>query len=471
MIKVINAHLNRVRSGLPASSAARKAFSLKQMGLWTSLSIALILSPSLGLADDYADWMVGHSDTRPENLSSNNSLTQSEAYQKGQHEVEALKQGYEQNISEGQIGGERLEAQLKSRASQTQTLKEADTLVRSKKQVNMDYNHPFITRSEKNLSQVQTDTQDTFGVSVEAKPSAQKLNLKPILKTCREAAAWEKRTCQSNLVPVPVDPTIVTIKVGDKQPRSSLIKVNLRNGKISGANDPESIVETPLGVQANEVSMPPTLLSIEDWKFFKKGNTKYTITQYPKRDNDFTVQIKIVDPSAETYESWKWVKYRYSGYDWDDPSITGVNIQRKKSYFTVTTPSWNQNRSAIIKFKVPMRPIFEWVSDCARLEKWGKSEFCNLVSVEKEGVNESRRIPGSDSPIAQPHWAEKRTYFCGGDSEKNECETLRQQGCLQIKSKCAIKKNNICIEWEHTYQCSSPHASFVLLHFLARYAV
>ncbi|MDP4840160.1 MAG: conjugal transfer protein TraN [Alphaproteobacteria bacterium] len=54
--------------------------------------------------------------------------------------------------------------------------------------------------------------------------------------------------------------------------------------------------------------------------------------------------------------------------------------------------------------------------------------------------------------VTRPCWRYEETYECSQPSPNN-CEPLRQQSCVQIKSACLTKIGEECVEWEQEYRC------------------
>jgi hypothetical protein len=108
----------------------------------------------------------------------------------------------------------------------------------------------------------------------------------------------------------------------------------------------------------------------------------------------------------------------------------------------------------IWKVTIPQDPILvtHW-EGCEDLEKKTEDSFCELVESQQKGINEARSVSGYPTLVTQPYWEEDRLYLCGQGSNANECESLKNQDCEQINSKCIAQKRGACIEYEQTYKC------------------
>ncbi len=112
-----------------------------------------------------------------------------------------------------------------------------------------------------------------------------------------------------------------------------------------------------------------------------------------------------------------------------------------------------QNQSYTIPKKVVIKRE-EWVDTCQNFEKLCDEGLCRYVILQKSPDNETRFIQGE--PITRPLFEERRTYACYKPiTHKEGCEHLRNQGCLQVSSRCHEKQSNYCLVFAQTYKCKN----------------
>lgn len=113
--------------------------------------------------------------------------------------------------------------------------------------------------------------------------------------------------------------------------------------------------------------------------------------------------------------------------------------------------------NAVLHFKGTFfeanKQLVERWEGCEALEAQQRTGFCELVESEPQNLNETRTVEDYPNPITRDHWTEQRRYLCGEVAQIDECETLMQAGCQQIDSRCTLYKNDVCVEYENTFEC------------------
>ena len=102
----------------------------------------------------------------------------------------------------------------------------------------------------------------------------------------------------------------------------------------------------------------------------------------------------------------------------------------------------------------------EWTNGCHTLEKKEHAGICKKVKTVCPKGEETKEVSGKLGSteetvarnITRPCWRYEETYECSQPSPNN-CEPLRQQSCVHIKSACLTKIGEECVEWEQEYRC------------------
>jgi len=131
------------------------------------------------------------------------------------------------------------------------------------------------------------------------------------------------------------------------------------------------------------------------------------------------------------------------------PTINVVEKTRhSKSWYSYTQFSEYEIEAAIPQY------IFEekWQSNCSALEQLADQGHCSYHNVTCTQGAAWRNIGGEN--VHKPCWQRKYTYMCQYPS-KNNCETLRNNGCEQQNATCKTWKVGRCVEFNKTFLCKS----------------
>lgn len=97
-----------------------------------------------------------------------------------------------------------------------------------------------------------------------------------------------------------------------------------------------------------------------------------------------------------------------------------------------------------------------WSSTCGELNNQVANSLCAQPSRACTQPGETRVI--ADMEVYRDCWAYESIYECAAPSttEEDYCQTLRDQGCAQIDSRCTgIMTNGLCESYEQVYQCQT----------------
>ena len=105
----------------------------------------------------------------------------------------------------------------------------------------------------------------------------------------------------------------------------------------------------------------------------------------------------------------------------------------------------------IYKPKPTEADLIETIEDsCAPLEKLTEEGMCRYGEETIHEGAATKELEGVR--VERDWWHKERTYICGYDS-KNDCDTLKAKGCVQIDSRCHVERDGNCLENEQTYVC------------------
>lgn len=254
------------------------------------------------------------------------------------------------------------------------------------------------------------------------------------LFTCRQGVTPEYRSCTKRLVvkAIPQAPITKTVSAYFAAQCYNLVTfwINLKSGDISihQCENPGPgryvSVDNPLGEPDYPEKTTIKLLSREH---IGEGGVDFRASgMNPSSANGFTASFTAFQPHTGRKKSHEGNKNRIRGakYTWE-----------------VT---------------MPVKPLLhkEW-EGCEELERKALDNECELVEQEQHELNETKTIPELP-PILEPYWSETKGYLCGGGRDINECEPFIKRQCEQVHSKCALFKNERCIEIENTFRCHTP---------------
>lgn len=95
--------------------------------------------------------------------------------------------------------------------------------------------------------------------------------------------------------------------------------------------------------------------------------------------------------------------------------------------------------------------VDEWRNDCEALEKEIDDGLCQYGERILTQGPETRIIKGY--PIYKDAWQYQQKYIC--KMVKDECSSLKAQGCYQVDSSCKEMKQDKCWVYEQKYHCPS----------------
>ena len=253
------------------------------------------------------------------------------------------------------------------------------------------------------------------------------------LFTCRQGVLPEYRSCTKRLVvkAIPQAPITKTVTAYFAARCYNLVTfgINLKSGVINvyqceNQGPTHVLVDNPLGEPDYPEKTTIRLLSKDH---IGEGGVKFTASgMNPSHVNDFTASFTAFQPKTGRKKSHEGNKNNIRGarYTWE-----------------VT---------------MPRKPLLhkEW-EGCEELERKEIEKECELVEQEQHEQNVTKTIPELP-PILEPYWSETKAYLCGGGRDINECEPYIKNKCEQIHTKCALFKNERCIEVENTFRCHTP---------------
>jgi hypothetical protein len=270
-----------------------------------------------------------------------------------------------------------------------------------------------------------------FGAHFSNRTSQDEKEAQEKIMTCREAGLGTVEPCTKQLIlkAVPQDPIVKTVTAYFTAQCYNLVtfSVNLKTGKIGvsqceNKHHENTSVDNPIGEPDYPDKTTVELISQRD---VGEGGVRFSRDLHPSHHNGFSGSFTAFQPKTGRKKSEEGNKNRVRGgsYTW--------------------------------KITMPRKPklVASW-EGCEDLERKTEEGACTLGENTPTGVQESRHVEGYPDLVKQDFWAEERSYLCGFGSNKNECQSLEQQGCEQIDSKCAIEKGNHCIEHEKTFNCA-----------------
>lgn len=266
-----------------------------------------------------------------------------------------------------------------------------------------------------------------------SKPVQPKSPLEDKIVRCRKGVSPALRTCVKKLVvkAIPQADLVKNVTATFTARCYNLVtfSINLKTGKINVSQcenpGPTNLsVDHPIGEPDYPARTTITLISKEH--FGESGVDFRASGVNPTQGNGFTGSFTAFQPH------------------------TG----RKKSH----TNNKNNVRGGRYVWKVtmPQKPILQeyWVG-CEDLERLQNENSCEMVFSEQQGLNKTVAVPGYEAPVTRPHWSENKEFLCGGGRDIDECESLIEQKCEQIDSKCAVLlEDKTCVEYENTFRCN-----------------
>ena len=270
-----------------------------------------------------------------------------------------------------------------------------------------------------------------FGAHFSNRTSQDEKEAQEKIMTCREAGLGTIEPCTKQLIltAVPQDPIVKTVTAYFTAQCYNLVtfSINLKTGDIGvsqceNQHDKKVSVDDPIGEPDYPDKTTVELISQRD---IGEGGVRFSRDLHPSHHNGFSGSFTAFQPKTGKKKDHEANKNRVRGgsYTW--------------------------------KITMPQKPklVASW-EGCEDLERKTAEGACTLGENTPTGVQESRKVKGYPDLVKQDFWAEERSYLCGFGSNKNECQSLEQQGCEQIDSKCAIEKGNRCIEYEKTFNCA-----------------
>lgn len=154
------------------------------------------------------------------------------------------------------------------------------------------------------------------------------------------------------------------------------------------------------------------------------------------------------------------------------PAFRGIDAKTGKAFtidcsriqrYKVNNATSTTESNGVFTFWVPERflnltlshdtyegeEIDEWQSTCEGLEAWVEEGLCQYGERTVSIGPETRTILGY--PITKDVWQYRSLYHC--KLLKDECASLRAQGCYPVGSRCKELRQGRCWVYEQTYHC------------------
>lgn len=371
-----------------------------------------------------------------------NEMSREWAKQPGNSEyaarTESLQSSFETNYDTGKKGQDPLKGHFaqknleatKNKSENQPSLGDAENLLKQKKRFKISPEDEIFKRYQEVSN---ASVEDEEGVFQKGQPPQETApQLKDRIVTCRQSAAPTSHSCVKRLFikAVPQTPIVKTVTAYFTARCYNLVSfiINLKTGQV-GVHQCENqgpvkvYVTDPMG----EPELPEqTTIELISRQHIGEGGVDFrTGLMTPSESNGFTASFTAFQPK------------------------TGKKHDANKNNIRGGQYSW--------RVTMPRKPVLhEYWEGCEDLERKTVEGFCEIIGNEQEGINESRNIPNYPIPVVREYWSENKSFICGAGRDIDECESLVQQKCQQIDSKCAVEKNNICIEFENTFKCGVP---------------
>ena len=184
------------------------------------------------------------------------------------------------------------------------------------------------------------------------------------------------------------------------------------------------------------------------------------ILSLSKEINDFRKQFcpGFVSRDIKTGSTFNIDCNRIQNYKINNGSISEANgmvtvtipfVKRKIWFFDMLTPVAAELNITLEHDTFEGEEIDEWQSNCDSLEEMVEEGLCQYGERVLTIGAGARNINGY--LITKDAWQYRQIYNC--KMIKDECSTLRAQGCYQVGSKCKEQRQNKCWIYEQSYHC------------------
>ncbi len=346
-----------------------------------------------------------------------------------------LNSAFESNYDSGKKGEDPLKDYFnqktvensKNKNPNQPSLGETQKFLKQRHRYKIAHDDPIFKKHEEISKQ---DLKDEEGIFQKGQ-TAQQPNpeLKDRIVTCRIGSAGIERTCVKirviNFTPPQVSSLSVVLAV--RAYESVTFTVNFLQNAISAVNDMPTNTDykhtNNSGINNKDgiigwsgitqpLSNPSNIAQIN---FTSSDNGAAVVLQHPSPSNGYVGVLRFAPSGAymnvlKAHLNWQVIGYPNLGQD-----------------------TWK---------------------GCEELEV--NDHFCEETFSEDQGINEARSIPGYPHPIIREYWSQAKSFHCGAGRDIDECQTLIEQKCEQIDSKCIQTNQGLCIEYENTFRCGVP---------------
>ncbi len=350
-------------------------------------------------------------------------------------QTEELKSSFEAGYDSGKKGEDPLKSYFsqktveasKNKESHQPSLGDAELLLKQKHRFEISPDDPLFKR-QKEICEAEVDKE---GIFQKGQPEVKGPELKDKIVTCRIGSAGVEKSCVKtrviNFTPAHVRTIGVVLAV--RAYESVTFTVNFLQNAISAVNamptntdykhTNNSAINNKDGIIAwsGITQSLSNTNDVDQINFISSDNGSAVVLQHPSSNNGYVGIIRFA-PSGDymnvlkAHLNWQVVGYPNFGED-----------------------TWQ---------------------GCEELERQAHEGFCELVSDEQQGINESRMVEGYPALVTREYWTHAKIFNCGAGRDIDTCKTLLDQGCEQINSQCVETKNGLCIEYENTFKCEVP---------------
>lgn len=252
-------------------------------------------------------------------------------------------------------------------------------------------------------------------------------------RICEEALHTTEKSCTKRLIvevrqPPPVRKEI-TVKLGVYNYDTNVITVDMKSGRV---------------------------LSITGDKAFR---VKADVILSERLDKRYCNALRVNNVSTLVANVGN-VPGRYSPRKVkvfiEQTPTCGNNLIAKFRVYKKHSGSWRK-RGGIFIFRIqhPAPKIIAkeyWQNGCLSIEQSQGTGLCQLADEECVEGPETRNISGMN--VHRQCWKKQFTYKCQHQAAQNNCDSLRQQGCEQVDSKClSYTSDGTCAVFQQSMRC------------------
>jgi len=168
----------------------------------------------------------------------------------------------------------------------------------------------------------------------------------------------------------------------------------------------------------------------------------YTVTSTPNEYN------RVVESGYDGCNYWNYTITQYNKFEVRGHTFH-MDTGHREDHGWQEVDEATYNKVSLEKDQQKDR----WVSSCPELEARVRTGRCYRKEDRCISPNQAKLMEGVEPlTITRPCWQREVTYVCTGSS-KQECDPLRNKGCIQVNSKCHKTLSSECIEWEQKMRC------------------